>query len=175
MSNKDNLPVKYEEAGKPKVKEQVTQWVEQDEIFDGFSTDFGLLGWILLGGLTTIPILVAGELLFSDPFSIFWPAAAVVYQIWLLLFGWYHWDERLDKCRVEYIFRVIAAISAVSSVAVISGSLVISEITAWTAPVSIIWVMLGLIAVALAADYAAENVETRTEERVVSSNGGEQL
>jgi hypothetical protein len=174
MSNKDNLPVKYEEAGKPKVKEQVTQWVEQDEVFDGFSTDFGLLGWVLLGGLAAIPILVAAELLFSDLSSIFWPAVTVLSNVWLL-FGWYHWDERLDKCRVEYIFRVIATISAVSSVAVISGSLIISEITAWTAPVSIIWVMLTPIAVALAADYVAENVETRTEERVVSSNGGEQL
>lgn len=175
MSNKDNLPVKYEKAGKPKVKEQVTQWVEQVEVFDGFSTDFGLLVeaiiFLVVGGGVVASL---GAALPDNFFHLFLGAVGVLTFLGVALVAYDSWERRSEGGPVLQALYIIQSLLYGSALLICTTGILIGVLGSDLGIVVFIFGSLAYLP-ALALTYIEHCVETRTEERVVSSNGGEQL
>lgn len=175
MSNKDNLPVKYEEAGKPKVKEQVSQWVGQVEVFDGFNFDLKLL----IGGIVFLVVgggVVAslGAALPDNFFYLFFGAVGVLSCLGAALVAYDSWERRSEDGPVLHALYVVESLLYGSALLICTTGILIAVVGS---DIGIIVFLIGVPAylLALVSTYIEHCVETRTEERVVSSNGGEQL
>jgi len=174
MSNNDNLPVKYEKAGKPKVKEQVAQWVEQIEVFDGFSFN-------LWNPIKAVVFLVAAffgfavvvELLLPDT-SLVWILLTIIGLFCMSMLVWSHWEQRYDGGVVTFALNVLCSCAIASAGLLLPVSLVV-DLAGFDLPDDLFTVYIGLLLVYFGGLYLLDSLNTRTEERVVSSNGGEQL
>jgi hypothetical protein len=173
MSDKDNLPVKYRNSGKPKVKEQATQWVEEIEVFDGFNFEFGLIWWILAGLLVGAALFLFVEFVLPDS-NLVWGILLVLWTGWCSLLIWHHWEERFSGGAVTYILQIICSGSVAAGTVVMLG-VAVAVVAGIDLPLTAVWVYSGLYLLYFLSDYLADSVETRTEERVVSDNEGGQL
>ena len=172
MSDKDNLPVKYRNSGKPKVKKQATQWVEEIEVFDGFNFEFGLLWWILAGLLVGAALFLFVEFVLPDS-NLVWGILLVLWTGWCSLLTSYHWGERFSGGAVTYILHIICSVSVAAGVVVMLG-VAVAEVAGLDLPLTAVWVYSGLMLLYFLTDFLAESVETRTEERVVAEERGGQ-
>ena len=172
MSDKDNLPVKYRNSGKPKVKEQATHWVEEIEVFDRFNFEFGLPWWILAALLGGAVLFLFIEMVLPDS-NLAWGILLVLCTGWFSLLTSYHWGERFSGGAVTYILHVICSVSVVAGTVVMLG-IAAAVVVGLDLPLTAVWVYSGLMLLYFLSDFLAESVETRTEERVISDNQGGQ-
>ena len=175
MSNKDNLPVKYEEAGKPKVKEQVTEWVEQVEVFDGFNFDIklligGIIFFIVGGGISAFLGASLPDDLIHPIFGVF----GALTCLGAALAAYDSWQRRIEGGPLMFTLYVVQTILYGSALTIcLTGSL----IAVLGSDTGILIFVIGSLMYlpALVTTYVEDCVQTRTEERVVSSNEGDQL
>lgn len=174
MSNKDNLPVKYEEAGKPKVKEQVTQLIEQIEVFDGFSFNlWNPVKAVVFAVAAFFGFAVIVETLLPDT-SLIWILLTITSLLCMTVLAWGHWEQRYDAGVVCFALNVLCS-SAIASTGLLLPIGLVVDLVGLDVPDSLFPVYIVLLLVYFAGLYLLDSLETRTEERVVSSNGGEQL
>lgn len=173
MSNKDNLPVKYEEPGKPKVKEQVTQWVEQTEVFDGFSFNlWNPVKAVVFAVAAFFGFAVVVELLLPDT-SLVWIPLTIVGLFCMSMLVWSHWAQRFDAGVVSYALNVLCG-SAIATAGLLLPISLAVDLAGFDVPDGLFPAYITLLLVYFAGLYLLDSLETRTEERVVEE-GGDQL
>lgn len=174
MSNKDNLPVKYEKAGKPKVKEQVTQWVEQIEVFDGFSFNlWNPVKAVVFAVAAFFGFAVIVELLLPDT-SLVWILLTPVGFFGMTMLVWSHWEQRYDAGVVSYALNVLCSCAMASAGLLLPMSFVVG-LAGLDVPDGLFPVYITLVLVYFAGLYLLDSLETQTEERVVAEEGGDRL
>jgi len=173
MSDKDNLPVKYRNSGKPKVKEQATQWVEEIEVFDGFSFNlWSPVKAVVFAVTAFLGFAVVVELLLPDT-SLVRILLTSVSLFCMTMLVWSHWEQRYDAGVVSFALNILCTCAIASAgLLLIVGLLV--ELTAFELPDDLFSVYIALVLVYFVGLYLLDSLETRTEERVISENQGGQ-
>lgn len=175
MSNKDNLPVKYEEAGKPKVKEQVTQRVEQIEVFDGFDISVAglakLLFYIIVAAQAIIALLKWLPRDISRTVFVYAVITAVVY-------GVFKSGDHLLKAKsgdtVSRIFQILCSVSIGSASLLFIAAVVLTSL-GMSPPSEFVWILLLFWCLYVFLRGISSRIKTRTEEHVVAEERGDQL
>lgn len=173
MSDKDNLPVKYRNSGKPKVKEQATQWVEEIEVFDGFSFNlWSPVKAVLFAAAALLGFAVVVELLLPDT-SLVRILLTSVGLFCMTMLVWSHWEQRYDAEVVSYAINILCSF-AIASAGLLMTAGRVGDLVAFDLPDDLFQVYIALIVVYFAGLYLLDSLETRIEERVISDNEGGQ-